>query len=181
MANTAAAPASRGYIAASSSVKGEGGATYLSSAGTIRVEQSTFDSNRGKSGGALAAIASTTLELRRASVRNNSAEVNGGGAKLLKGSCRGAEDRFARRRLGDGRRIDLSAHELSPHARPSLGLGLFLGRLARCLWILAGFSVALTTLAPGGCQADAIIFDSLIRPSRPVGLLALPSEIGAGP
>ena len=56
VANTAAAPASRGYIAASSSVKGEGGATYLSSAGTIRVEQSTFDSNRGKSGGALAAM-----------------------------------------------------------------------------------------------------------------------------
>ena len=104
VANTAAAPASRGYIAASSSVKGEGGATYLSSAGTIRVEQSTFDSNRGKSGGALAAIASTTLELRRASVRNNSAEVNGGGVMVVLAVLTSEDDVFENKLRHRGRR-----------------------------------------------------------------------------
>ena len=93
--NTAAAPASRGYTPASSAVKGEGGATYLSSSGTVRVEASTFASNGAKSGGALAAIASTTLELRGTDVRNNSAAVNGGGVMVVLAVLTSENDVFA--------------------------------------------------------------------------------------
>ena len=65
---------------------------YLSSAGSILVEHSTFNSNAARSGGALAAIASTTLNMQSSRLIGNAAGVNGGGVMVVLGELFSTED-----------------------------------------------------------------------------------------
>ena len=76
------------------STKAEGGAVHFASAGAVEIDGCTFTSNAAASGGALAAVAATTVQLRSNSLRYNRASESGGGLMATLAVVTSADDAF---------------------------------------------------------------------------------------
>lgn len=81
---------------------------HLASAGTVVLANCTLRANRARSGGGLAAVASTTVQLRGSALDGNVASVQGGGLMCILASLDSEEDVYTNNSAAAGGGAPLS-------------------------------------------------------------------------